>query len=211
MTTLGIFGTSGFASEIGDIADALGWNPVFIARDRAELEGARELGEILLEDDIADRSDLEFALGIADPATRSRVAQRHAGRLRFPNLVHPLASFGRGQRARLDGRQGVIVSAGARFMSRIEVADFCAFDLNVTIGHDCVIEAFAHFAPGANVSGNVHVGTRCWIGTGAVVNQGTAQRPLRIGADTTVGSGAVVVRDCEPASVYVGCPARKVK
>jgi acetyltransferase-like isoleucine patch superfamily enzyme len=34
---------------------------------------------------------------------------------------------------------------------------------------------------------------------------------LTIGADTIIGSGAVVVKDCEASSVYVGCPARKVR
>ena len=73
------------------------------------------------------------------------------------------------------------------------------------------VEDFVHVAPGANISGNVYVGPSCRIGTGAAVNLGRDGRKLAIGADTIVGAGAEVVKDCEPSSVYVGCPARKIK
>jgi acetyltransferase-like isoleucine patch superfamily enzyme len=74
-----------------------------------------------------------------------------------------------------------------------------------------MVEDFVNVAPGACISGNVHLGARCWVGTGAVVNQGNGSSKLQIGADTIVGSGSVVVRDCEPNAVYVGIPARRLK
>ena len=49
------------------------------------------------------------------------------------------------------------------------------------------------------------------IGTGAAVNQGTPSAKLVIGARTVVGSGAVVVKDCDEDAVYVGIPARRIK
>jgi acetyltransferase-like isoleucine patch superfamily enzyme len=57
----------------------------------------------------------------------------------------------------------------------------------------------------------VHIRSGCWIGTGAAINQGTPHAKLTIGADTTVGSGAVVVKDCDESAVYVGVPARRIK
>ena len=38
MKTLGIFGNSGFAREVGDIACDLGYKLVYVARDQPELD-----------------------------------------------------------------------------------------------------------------------------------------------------------------------------
>ena len=72
-------------------------------------------------------------------------------------------------------------------------------------------ENFANIAPGANISGNVRVAVRAWIGTGAAVNQGSNTEKLVIGADTTIGSGSVVVKSTEASAVYVGIPAKRIK
>jgi acetyltransferase-like isoleucine patch superfamily enzyme len=98
-----------------------------------------------------------------------------------------------------------------RFTNNIQIGDFSIFNLNATISHDVVIDDFVYVAPGAHVAGNVHIGTRCWIGTGAAINQGSSDARLFIGADTVIGSGAVVVKPCEASAVYVGIPARRVK
>ena len=94
-------------------------------------------------------------------------------------------------------------------MSQIEIGDFVVADLNCTIGHDVIIGDYVLIAPGANVAGYVEMREGVWLGSGSVINQGSETRRLRIGAYTTIGSGAVVVNDCEPDSVYVGVPARK--
>ena len=213
--TLGIFGTSGFAREVDDIACALGWHTVFIARDAAEREAWQGPGEVLLECDLAataaTTAGWQFTIGIGDNAARQKVAQRHASQLDFINLLHPSASFGRGQQALIEARRGVIVCAGVRFTNNIQVGDFSIFNLNVTVGHDVTVDDFVNVSPGANISGNVHIGSRCWVGTGAALNQGTPEAKLQIGADTMIGSGSVVVRDCAPSAVYVGIPAKRIK
>jgi acetyltransferase-like isoleucine patch superfamily enzyme len=83
--------------------------------------------------------------------------------------------------------------------------------LNATVGHDVTIEDFVNIAPGAHISGNVWIKQGCWIGTGAVINQGANEKKLSIGAQTTIGSGSVVIKDCDEHAVYVGSPARRIK
>jgi sugar O-acyltransferase (sialic acid O-acetyltransferase NeuD family) len=211
MKTLGIFGTSGFAREVDDIAGALGWHTAFIARDAAEREAWSGPGEVLLESELVHTTGWQFTIGIGDNAVRQKVAQRYSGQLDFINLLHPSASFGRGQQALIDAQRGVIVCAGVRFANNIRVGDFSIFNLNATVGHDVIVDSFVNISPGANISGNVHICSRCWVGTGAAINQGTPETKLIIGADTMVGSGSVVVRDCEPGAVYVGIPAKRIK
>lgn len=210
MKRMGIFGTSGFAREVADVAEANDYAPLFIARSAEERDAWGFDREIILESELSNFSDIGFALGIGENAARQRVAERH-GTLRFVSLMHPSASFGRGQREAIAAQTGVVVCAGVRFTNNIRVGRFSIFNLNVTVGHDVEVGAFVNVSPGANVSGNVAIGAHCWIGTGAAVNQGSTSRKLTIGEGTVIGAGSVVVKDCDAESVYVGVPARKVK
>ena len=212
MRRLGIFGTSGFARDVADVAHDLGYMPFFIARDAAERDAWRYADDVILEsciDSVA--SEAVFAIGIGDNDVREKIARRHSGKLKFVTLIHPSASFGRGQRALVEAAQGIVVCAGVRFANNISPGDFGIFNLNATVGHDVEIGGFVNVSPGANISGNVSLGERCWIGTGAMINQGTPEIPLVIGDGTVIGSGSVVVRDCVPHAVYVGAPARRIK
>lgn len=77
-----------------------------------------------------------------------------------------------------------------------------------SIGHDVVLEDFVTVAPSAIISGYVHVGEAAFIGAGAVVVPGRADRPLAIGAGATVAAGAVVTKPVAPGRVVGGNPAR---
>jgi len=202
-----IFGTGGMARETADIASALGMESAFIARDAAERDSWTRSEQVILESEIGSQADASFAVGIGDGRTRQRIAERYKD-LHFPALIHPFATFGIGQQELVSARRGVIVCAGVRFTCDIAVGDFCIFNLNSTVSHDCVIEDFVTLAPGATVAGNVHLGARSWVGAGSVVNQGAPGKWLRIGDDTVIGSGAVVTGDCEAGRTYVGIPAK---
>jgi len=211
MKRVGIIGTSGFAREVKDIAVATGFSPVFLAKDQAVIDAWTLPDEIILESAAANYRDMPLAFGIGENALRHCIWERLKRDFRFVNMIHPSASFGFGQREAVDAAAGVVICAGARLTNNIKVGSFTVFNLNVTIGHDCIIDDFANLAPGANVSGNVHIGARCWIGTGATIIQGTETRKLVIGSDTVIGAGSVVLRDCDADSVYLGLPARKVR
>lgn len=211
MKRIGIFGTSGMAREAGDVACELGYAPVYVARDPAEMAAWTFPADVILEADVRRHCDMPYVIGIGDNAIRAQVASRFLGELRFATLIHFSATFGQGQRQAVEACRGVIVSAGVRFTNSIRVGDFCIFNQNATIAHDVVVEDFVHVAPGANISGNVQLGSRCWVGAGAVVNQGSAGARLCIGAGTVIGSGAVVVRSCEAGAVYAGVPAKRIK
>ena len=214
MTTvnrIGIFGTSGMAREAGDIAWAIGLEPVYVARDESELDTWNFSAQVILEQDIRLHTEMSYVVGIGESSIRKAVARRFKDQIRFTNLIHPRATFGRGQREVLENCMGTVVAAGARFTSGISVGDFCIFNQNTTIAHDCEVGSFVHVAPGANLSGNVHLQDGCWIGAGAVINQGSLTKKLTVGYNTVVGSGAVVTNNCDPNAVYVGVPAKRIK
>lgn len=208
---VGIFGTSGMAMESRDVASELGYDVVFVARDQTELASCDGREEVILESEIHRHKGLGFAIGVGDGAVRRKIAAHYAGIINFINLIHPDASFGHHQRARIESKQGVIICAGVRLTSNIAVGDFTIFNLNSTVSHDSIINDFATISPQACILGNVEIGNGAWIGAGAVINQGLNGSKREIGANTVIGSGAVVVDDCEADSVYVGVPARKIR
>lgn len=71
---------------------------------------------------------------------------------------------------------------------------------NVEIGTNCLI--IAH----AEISGSVKVGDGVWIGPHATINN-----KITIGTRAYLGTGAVVVKDAEPNTVYAGVPAKAMR
>ncbi len=211
MKRFGIFGTSGMARETGDIAHDLGYTPIYIARNRAELDGWKFSDEVALETELLRYKDISYVIGIGDNAVRQRIAGRFAAEINFSNLIHTSAIFGKGQRALIEKKKGVIVAAGVRFTNNIQVGNFDIFNQGATISHDVEFGDFVHIAPGGVVSGNVVIGHGSWIGAGAIVNQGTSEKKLYIGENTVIGSGAVVIHPCESNAVYAGVPAKRIK
>lgn len=199
------------AREAGDIAWALGLEPIYVARDEAELQAWSFSAQVVVEQDVEQYSDMPFVIGIGENYIRRAVAERFKDSLQFINLIHPSATFGCGQRDMIERCKGTIVAAGARFTSGIAVGDFCIFNQNITVAHDCLVDSYVHMAPGANLSGNVHLKQGSWVGAGAVVNQGSNSEKRVVGENTMVGSGAVVIKDCEANAVYAGVPAKRIK
>lgn len=212
MAPLFILGTGGHARDIADIADALGFRPVFVTRDAAVIAAWTRDDEIVDEAAALDKGAGEaFVIAVGDNRTRAAIAGRLRGTLRFPSLIHPDTSFGRSSRAAVEAAAGTVVFAGARFTNNLACGDFCTVNLAATVSHDVELGDFANLSPGASIAGNVRIGEGAWIGVRAAVNQGSDARKLQIGAWTMVGSGAAVIRDCEADSVYVGVPARKIR
>jgi sugar O-acyltransferase (sialic acid O-acetyltransferase NeuD family) len=76
------------------------------------------------------------------------------------------------------------------------------------VAHDCVIGDYVTFAPRVCCNGNVHIEDYAYIGTGAVIKQGTPDKPLVIGKGAVVGMGAIVTKDVPAGATVVGNPAR---
>ena len=210
-----ILGSGGQARDIAEIARALDYQPVLVARDEAERDAWRGEEAIVLESEALDARAPEgderaFAIGIGDNRARAALAGKLGEDRHFPTLVHPDTSIGLSTRAVLENSRGTIVFPGVRIMGRCTIGDFCTLNCNATVSHDCRIGSFANLSPGAHLAGNVGVGEGAWIGMGVVVNQGSDAAPRRIGAWSVIGSGAAVIRDVPSEATQVGVPARSI-
>ncbi len=205
-----IIGAGGHALDVADVAAAAGYRPIFVAGRQDEIDAWTHDDPIVDEATALARDGRKFAIGIGDNRVRARIAARLGSTRVFPALIHPDTSFGRGTRVVAEQARGSVIFAGARFTSSIAVGDFVTVNLGATVSHDVELGNYANLSPGAHVAGNVWVAEGAWLGIGVAINQGAPSRKLAIGAWTIVGSGAVVLDDCDAHSIYVGVPARKI-
>ena len=76
---------------------------------------------------------------------------------------------------------------------------------NSYLGHNFVIGSGNTVSAGCTVAGCCTINDSCYIGIGATVID-----HLIIANDTLIGAGAVVIRDTEPCTKYVGNPAKPI-
>ena len=106
---------------------------------------------------------------------------------------------------------GSILCGFTHLTSDVKIGDYFHCNIYSYVAHDCVIGDFVTFAPQVCCNGNVHVHDYAYIGTGAVLKQGTPDKPLVIGEGAVIGMGAVVTKDVAPYEVVVGNPAKPLR
>lgn len=104
--------------------------------------------------------------------------------------------------------EGAIFGHLSTVTTNVRIGRFFHCHMYSYVEHDCVIGDFVTFAPRVSCNGNVRIGDHAYIGTGAVIRQGSPGRPLVIGEGAIVGMGAVITKDVAPHTTVVGNPAR---
>jgi sugar O-acyltransferase (sialic acid O-acetyltransferase NeuD family) len=207
-TRLVIVGAGGHGRETLDIVEACNEATAtpayefvgFVATEAdpslLERRGAQLLG------DVGDLKNLDarYVLGIGTSETRRELdARLSADSCEAVTLVHPHATCGSDLRI----ASGVLMAAGARVTTNIELGRHTHLNVNAVVSHDCVVGDYVTLSPGVLINGNVVLEEGVFLGTGAVVLPGR-----RIGAWARIGAGAVVTDDVPPGATAVGVPAR---
>lgn len=211
----GIYGASGCGRGIMPIAAAAQQDDdtaVFID-DR--LQGTRVNGHEVVSfetfcsgDRFSSYESRMAVIAIADPKIRRELATRcRDADIGAFDVVAPSA-------IRMDDvivGPGALISPFVVMTSNIRIG--CHFHANIQsyVEHDCVIGDYVTFAPGVRCNGNVHIADGAYIGSGAIIRQGTPRKPLTIGRGAIVGMGAVVLNDVPDGAVMVGNPARPIR
>ena len=199
---LAIYGCGGFGREVGAWARQLFDDIVFVS-DLPEIIGTVSGGiEVVDFPAIAAR---QVVIAPADIAVRRELADRcSAAGHEFATLVAPNAV--RDPESTLG--PGSIVGPFTMMTANARIGRHFHGNIFSYIAHDAVVGDFVTFAPKVCCLGNVHIHDGAYIGTGAILRNGSAARPLVIGAGAVVGMGAVVTRDVPPGMTVVGNPAR---
>ncbi|WP_108812365.1 NeuD/PglB/VioB family sugar acetyltransferase [Sphingorhabdus sp. Alg231-15] len=156
--------------------------------------------------DLISKTDTEkyVVIAIADAAIRRSIARKcEKDSIKFLSIV---AS----NHIRMDSctvGEGAIFSSHTVLTSNIQIGKHFHCNIYSYVAHDCVIGDYVTFAPGVKCNGNVHIDDNAYIGTGAILKQGTSEKPLRIGKGAVVGMGAVVTKDVADGAIVIGNPA----
>jgi len=200
----------GFGREVAWLAQECGQNVVCFIDDDESKQGVLLNGIPMLSLKEARRKFPEAGVvgGTGTPATRELLMKKASGAgLGFATLIHPRVE----RSSWIDIGEGAVICAGNILTTNIVLGRHVQINLDCTIGHDVVMGDFATLAPGVHVSGCVRLGHRVYIGTGAVILNGTSDAPLVIGDDAVVGAGAVVTKSVPAGVTVVGVPARPIE
>ena len=207
---IGIYGASGFGKEVMPLArqqypTLAKENFVFI--DDGQAGTALNGYPVLSYEDfvLADYSNKAVTIAIANSPVREKLANR----LNQDNIQH--LNIKASNTVILDEveiGEGSLLCPFTCLTSNIKIGKFFHANIYSYVAHDCVIGDYVTFAPGVKCNGNIHIHDHAYIGTGAVIKQGTPDQPLVIGQGAIVGMGAVVTKSVPAGVTVVGNPAR---
>lgn len=212
MKNLYIVGAGGFGRETLWLAERVNqveqtWNIRGFIDDNEQVHGREFRGYPVLGgcDYLADSSEeVWVVVAIAAAKVKRIVVDKLSAyqNLHFATLIDPAAII---QDDLIVG-EGCILCVGSVFMANITLGNHVIVNPNCTVGHDSVLEDYVTLYPSVNVSGCVTVGQETELGTGMQIIQG-----VRIGAQSILGAGTVVIKDIPQGCTAVGNPARIVR
>lgn len=208
MKDLYIIGAGGFGREVAWLVERINkekklWNLKGFIDDDNELLG-KNINGLKVEGNIDFLNSLgkeNFCVcAIGNAKVRKTIVNRLKN-VSFATLIDPSAIVSN----RVKIGEGTIVCAGTIVTVDIEIGKHVIINLDCTIGHDDIIKDYVTIYPNVNVSGNVIIGEKSEIGTGAQIIQGK-----NITTECIIGAGAVVVKNIEEKGTYVGVPVKKI-
>lgn len=218
MKRIAIYGCGGFGREILPLArqslgvsDATHKDAIVFVSDVAAEVGTRENGTRVIsfaELVQIDRQEIEVVVSLGAPKVRRELAERcEREGFAFRSLV---AST---HRSLDDVRYGTgsVFCDFSMTTSNVQIGKHFQCNIYSYVAHDCVIGDFVTFAPRVNCNGRIIVEDDVYIGTSAVLRQGSPEKPLVIGKGSVIGMGAVVTKDVMPFTTMAGNPARVLR
>ena len=205
-----IYGAGGFAREVAWLAESTNLEVVCFIDDDPHQHGKtlNSIPIVGLADAKERYPDAFLVVAVGSPQAREKMAERAADMgFSFATIIHP-----RVERSRwIEVGEGTVITAGNILTTNVRLGRHVQINLACTVGHDVIMEDYVTLAPGVHVSGWVHLGKRVYVGTGAVIINGTEEAPLVIGDDAVIGAGAVVTKSVPPGATVVGVPAKPLR
>lgn len=209
----GLVGCGGFGREVMPLFERL----VSVDRAKGELvfvesEPSQEFVHgrrvVSIAEFVSHGEEKRFNVAIADGYVRKDVAEKLVSGGAIPMSI---AAASAEMYSRNSVGEGAVLCANSIVTSDAKIGRFFHSNLYSYVAHDCIVGDYVTFAPRVCCNGNVVIEDFAYIGTGAVIRQGSKDRPIRIGRGAIVGMGAVVTRDVPAGETWVGNPARPLK
>jgi len=168
----------------------------------SEINGYKILGDFEWIDKNINKN-FKVICSVAEPETKRKLIERVRERdLEFINAVHPdttISDF-------CDiSNKGVIINAGVILAANVKLEPYTLVNFNSTVGHDVILRKYSSVMPGVNLAGFVELKEGAYIGMNSALIQSVS-----VGEYSTIGAGAVVVKDIPNNVTAVGIPAKVI-
>jgi sugar O-acyltransferase (sialic acid O-acetyltransferase NeuD family) len=209
----GLIGAGGSGRDVMPLAraqlqeqlDAGTVDLAFVVEDEAptaRVNGVRVLTMAQFREHPGER---HFNIAIADWSVRRRIAEDCVAAGMRPFSIRAANALVLDQ---CEIGEGAILCPFVTVTSNVRIGQFFHANMYSHVAHDCVVGNYVTLAPKAAVNGRVVLEDHCYVGTGALIRNGTSQAPVTIGRGAVVGMGAVVTRSVAAGTTVVGNPAR---
>lgn len=213
MEIYGIVGSGGFGREViplvkqmlDDLPYRHEYKIVFIV-ENSECKSVSGYDVLSPEEFISSPYEEKyFNIAIGDSKVRERIASIliEAGAVPFTIKSHNSMQY---DTSHIDN--SAILCPFTCITADAKIGKFFHANIYSYVAHDCTIGDYVTFAPGAKCNGNVVIGNHVYVGTGAMIKQGTPKRPITIGDGAVIGMGAVVTKSVPPGVTVFGNPAK---
>lgn len=205
-----IWGASGHARVVAEIVrltgkyDIVGFlDNIDLSRKGSSFCGARILGGAEQLEHLRRNKVRYIFFGFGDCQARLNLSLIVA-ELTFElvTVVHPKAVIA----GDVTIGSGTVVMAGAVINPGSTIRDNVIINTSASIDHESVINNGVHIGPGVTIGGGVTIGEGSWVGIGAVIKD-----KIKIGRNTVIGAGAVVLKDMPDDVVAFGVPAKIIR
>jgi sugar O-acyltransferase (sialic acid O-acetyltransferase NeuD family) len=214
---IGVFGAGGFGREVmplvsGQVSlSSLSEVPsriVFVVDDPVCLDEVNGY-QLMSFDDFCNESSRSksIAISVGDSSSRKSIYKR------VVESGISLLSVKASNTVQLHSVQigdGSILCPFTTITSNVKIGKCFHANLYSYVAHDCIIGDFVTFAPGVKCNGNIVIEDDVYVGTGAIIKQGSMKRPMVIGKGSKIEAGAYVTKSVEPGVTVFGNPAVKL-
>lgn len=202
-----MIGASGFASEVTEYILNNGDYIIkgyFDINDNEYKKYKYEAPFLGNEKEFNFTSNDNVVIAIADYKLRNKIYLELKNKgVNFPNILHKSTFVSKS--SQID--EGSVLCPFVTLTSNVKIGKNFQANIYSYVAHDCIIGDNVTFAPSVKCNGNVVIEDDVYIGTGVIIHQGKANKPLRIGKGAVIAAGAVVTKSVAEGKVMFGNPA----
>lgn len=162
------------------------------------------IGSVSKLHDFDNRAEIAVFVPIGVNSTRIRILN-FARKLLFktPGFIHPTAQIHSTVRIGVS----VYILPGTQIMPHTIIEDNVMISMGVNIAHHTRLGNGCFLSQGVNVGASIEIGVNAFLGIASTIMTGIKS----VGKGTTIGAGAVIIRDVPDYAVVVGNPGKIIK